>query len=75
MIEVNKGTQITGAVRDQLGAQLVERHTPGASIRALAAQTGRSDGFIHRVLTEAGVPLCGRGGNNRARSPGTTTTT
>ncbi len=67
MIEVKKGARVTGAVRDQLGAQLVKKYTEGASIRVLAAQTGRSYGFIHRVLIEAGAPLRGRGGNNRTR--------
>ncbi len=75
MIEVKKGARVTGVVRDQLGAQLVERYTTGTSVRVLAEQTGRSYGFIHRMLTEAGVPLRGRGGNNRTRSASTTTTT
>ncbi len=75
MIEVTNGARVTGAVRDQLGAELVEKYTEGASIRALAAQTGRSYGFIHRVLIEAGVPLRGRGGDNRTRTRSASTTT
>ncbi len=75
MIEVKKGARVTGAVRDKLGAQLANKYTKGASIWALADQTGRSYGFIHRVLTEAGVPLRARGGNNRTRTGSKTTTT
>ena len=37
------------------------------SIRALAASTGRSYGFVHRVLTESGVQLRQRGGARRRK--------
>ncbi len=33
----------------------------GKSIRELTTTTGRSYGFIHQVLSEAKVPLRGRG--------------
>jgi hypothetical protein len=57
----------SGRERDELTAVLKERYEAGESIRALAAATGRSYGFVHRILTEAGVNLRGRGGATRAR--------
>jgi len=59
---LKRGTRVTGADRSRLGADLSERYSAGESIRSLAASTGRSYGFIHRILTETGVPLRGRGG-------------
>jgi hypothetical protein len=44
------------------------RYDSGESIRALAATTGRSYGFVHRILTENGVSLRGRGGATRGRA-------
>ena len=49
-----KGRRIVGAERQTLAKDLVKRYTSGESIRALAASTGRSYGFVHRVLTESG---------------------
>jgi hypothetical protein len=37
----------------------------GATIRILAESTGRSYGFVHCILTEAGTTLQGRGGAAR----------
>jgi Helix-turn-helix domain/Family of unknown function (DUF6247) len=62
-----KGTRVTGAERDRLAADLKRRYESGESIRALAAATDRSYGFIHRILTESGVNLRGRGGEYRGR--------
>ena len=62
---LKKGTRVTGAERDKLAEQLKKRYDSGESIRALAAATGRSYGFIHRILTESGVNLRGRGGATR----------
>src|ERR671930_148832 len=69
---LKKGTRVTGAERDKLAADLKKRYDSGESIRALAAATGRSYGFIHRILTESGVNLRGRGGarsRDRGRIP------
>ncbi|MHB1592672.1 MAG: helix-turn-helix domain-containing protein [Streptosporangiaceae bacterium] len=63
-----KGTRVTGADRENLAADLRKRYGDGESIRALAAATGRSYGFIHRILAESGVALRGRGGATRGRS-------
>lgn len=62
---LTKGTRITGATRDKLAGDLRTKYEKGASIRSLAEDTGRSYGFVHRVLSEAAVPLRGRGGATR----------
>jgi hypothetical protein len=66
---LKKGTRVTGADRAKLAADLKKRYDSGESIRALAAATGRSYGFVHRILTENGVSLRGRGGATRGRAP------
>jgi predicted transcriptional regulator len=58
----SKGTRIVGDHRLALVTQLAEEYRAGASIRQLAQQNGRGYGTIHRLLTEAGVTLRGRGG-------------
>ncbi len=63
-----KGRRIVGAERQTLAKDIVKRYTSGESIRALAASTGRSYGFIHRVLTESGVQLRQRGDNRRRKT-------
>ena len=45
-----------------------KRYDAGESIRSLAASTGRSYGFVHRILTETGVSLRGRGGATRGKN-------
>ena len=65
MAELGKGKRITGGERNKLASDLKKRYEGGVSIRDLAADTGRSYGFVHRVLTEAGVTLRGRGGATR----------
>ncbi len=67
MADLKKGARITGAARDKLAGDLRKKYEKGASIRALAEQTGRSYGFVHRVLSEAGVGLRGRGGATRVK--------
>jgi hypothetical protein len=62
---LRKGTRVTGADRSKLAADLKNRYDAGESIRSLATATGRSYGFIHRILTEIGVELRGRGGATR----------
>jgi predicted transcriptional regulator len=65
--ELKKGSRVTGAERATLSMSLVKQYEAGASIRELAASTGRSYGFVHRVLDEAGVKLRGRGGATRSK--------
>jgi len=65
---LRKGTRVTGPDRSKLATDLKKRYDGGESIRALAIATGRSYGFIHRILTETGVSLRGRGGATRGRA-------
>jgi hypothetical protein len=67
---LKKGTRVTGADRTKLASDLQKRYSAGESIRALAASTGRSYGFIHRILAESGVALRSRGGATRGRAKG-----
>ena len=62
---IRKGTRVTGEDRSKLATDLKTRYDAGESIRSLATATGRSYGFIHRILTETGVALRGRGGATR----------
>jgi hypothetical protein len=66
---IRKGTRVTGQDRDKLAADLKDRYDSGESIRALAVSTGRSYGFIHRLLKETGVTLRGAHGTTRAEIP------
>lgn len=77
---LKKGTRVTGTDRSKLASDLKTRYDAGESIRSLAASTGRSYGFVHRILSESGVKLRGRGGatrggaarggTSRSRAPG-----
>ena len=62
METLKKGSRVTGTDRDKLAADLKRQYDSGESIRSLAESTGRSYGFVHRMLTESGVTLRGRGG-------------
>ena len=67
MAELKKGARITGGERSKLAADLKRKYSTGSSIRELAGETGRSYGFVHRMLSESGVPLRGRGGATRGK--------
>lgn len=62
---LRKGVRVTGPDRAKMASDLKGRYDAGESIRSLALATGRSYGFIHRLLTEHGVILRGRGGAAR----------
>ena len=68
MADIGKGRRVTGDERGKLAIDLKKQYEAGTSIRALAATTGRSYGFIHRVLSESEVPLRGRGGATRGKA-------
>ncbi len=70
MTELKKGRRITGAERDTVEQDLRKQYEAGASIRALADQTGRSYGFVHGVLVDAGTAMRRRGGSRRKTSKG-----
>ena len=65
---LRKGSRVTGSDRDKLAADLKRKYDSGQSIRALAESTGRSYGFVHRILTESGATLRGRGGATRGKA-------
>ena len=65
---LKKGTRDTGADRAKLAGDLKKRYGAGEGIRSLAASIGRSYGFIHRILSESGVALRGRGGATRGKA-------
>jgi hypothetical protein len=65
--DLTKGRRVTGAERDKLASDLKRKYESGVSIRALAASTGRSYGFVHRILNESGATLRGRGGATRGK--------
>ena len=67
---LKRGTRVTGTDRSKLAADLKNRYDAGESIRSLATATGRSYGFIHRILTETGVALRGRGGAPKKAAAG-----
>lgn len=62
---LRKGARITGDARSALTAGIVQKYQQGASIRALADSIGRSYGFVHRLLRDAGVDFRARGGATR----------
>ena len=67
VVELAKGKRVTGGDRVSLSDQLKKKYEGGASIRALAEETGRSYGFVHRILSESGATLRGRGGATRKK--------
>jgi predicted transcriptional regulator len=64
---LKKGARITGAERTKLANELKKAYDKGRSIRELADVHNRSYGFVHRVLSESGVALRGRGGATRTK--------
>jgi hypothetical protein len=66
--ELKKGSRVTGGDRDKLAADLKKKYEGGQSIRLLAQSSGRSYGFVHRILSESGATLRGRGGATRRKA-------
>lgn len=64
---LRKGVRITGDDRVGVTADVRRRYLAGESIRSLAADLGRSYGFVHRILVDDGVALRGRGGATRRK--------
>ncbi|MGL4173329.1 MAG: helix-turn-helix domain-containing protein [Actinomycetota bacterium] len=65
MQNIKKGMRLTGDERERVAQSLTTQYQDGKSIRALAEETGRSYGFIHRMLRENDVDLRGRGGSTK----------
>ena len=68
MADKVRATRVTGEAREALGRQLAGQYRAGDSIREISSSTGRSYGFVHRLLSESGVQLRGRGGATRDRA-------
>jgi hypothetical protein len=66
--DLKKGSRVTGSERNSLASDLRRKYDSGSSIRSLAESTGRSYGFVHRILTESGAALRGRGGATRGKA-------
>jgi predicted transcriptional regulator len=64
--ELKKGARITGSDRAKLANEITSQYRKGASIRQLAETHGRSYGFMHRMLSEAGATLRQRGGRTKS---------
>lgn len=64
-MKLPKNTRIVGAERAQLAEALAKQYAGGESIRFIALNLGRSYGFVHRLLEEAGADLRHRGGDHR----------
>ncbi|WP_234481910.1 helix-turn-helix domain-containing protein [Streptomyces sp. MBT49] len=54
-----------GPDRDKVAQDLKKKYDSGTSIRALAEETGRSYGGVHRLLADAGATFRSRGGAPR----------
>ena len=67
MTEIKKGARLTGEDRARMSERVLAQYSEGHSIREIAQETGRSYGFVHRVLSESDVALRGRGGPTRRK--------
>jgi transposase len=65
--EIKKGARLTGEDRTRMSERVLAQYSEGHSIREIAQETGRSYGFVHRVLSESDVALRGRGGPTRRK--------
>jgi len=54
--------QVRGDERRELTEHVTAAYAKGRSIRDIASTIGRSYGFVHRLLAEAGVDFRTRGG-------------
>ena len=57
--------QVRGDERRELTERVTAAYRQGQSIRVIASTIGRSYGFVHRLLAEAGVDFRTRGGARR----------
>lgn len=68
MSKLDPGRRIVGNERAELAETFAQKYQAGDSIRAIADASGRSYGFVHRVLNENGVTLRARGGDTKRRN-------
>ncbi|MCZ0981828.1 helix-turn-helix domain-containing protein [Streptomyces diastatochromogenes] len=62
-----RGRLRPGPQRKHAAADLRRRYDANTSIRGLVRLTGKSYGFVYRLLTEAGTTFRPRGGNHRSK--------
>jgi predicted transcriptional regulator len=68
MQSLPKHSRVTGQQRAELGKALKSEYEKGTSLRQLAAESGRSYGFIHRMLAEEGITFRSRA-NTSTKTP------
>lgn len=66
-MKINKGYRLTGEERRGVRKSIVAWYENGWSVRRIAEHLGRSYGFVHRMLQEAGVQMRPRGGGNNTK--------
>lgn len=65
---VTKGVRIIGDDRLSMGEEIEKRYLEGETVRTIAADLGRSYGFVHGLLKEQGVNFRARGGDTRKKT-------
>ncbi|MEV5279806.1 helix-turn-helix domain-containing protein [Streptomyces sp. NPDC006692] len=62
-MKVKPGQRLTGERAERFNAYVISLYSEPErmAIRAICAKTGRSYGSIHRILTDAKVPMRNRG--------------
>ncbi|MFC4556454.1 helix-turn-helix domain-containing protein [Georgenia faecalis] len=60
--KIARGTRVVGERRSALAASVAERYQQGESVRSIAADIGRSYGFVHGLLVSEQVTMRRRGG-------------
>lgn len=64
---LEKSKRISGKERAAEATKITLAYSKGKSIRQIADTTGRSYGWVHRILSENDTQLRPRGGANRAK--------
>lgn len=57
---------VSGSAREAAREAAAKLYAEGATVRHIAAELGRSYGFVHRLLVESGITLRSRGTRTRA---------
>ena len=65
-IEIEPGKRVEGKDRTAVRRDVVKAYKAGTSVRQISVQMGRSYGFVHALLEEAGVKFRPRGGKKAA---------
>lgn len=68
MNKLPKYKRVFGDRRLEVQAAVAVRYELGESIREIAVSIGRSYGFVHRLLYDAGVEFRPRGGDRTKRT-------